>query len=98
MNREIGSYAALLSKYLNGEMAVVDFQRAYLEKFKKEVARFDESTFDLLDTLFGDVDAYTSDQELLEENPSYYLDEEALRLRVVYTMTALQRKLSGSTL
>lgn len=72
-------------------MAVLDFQRAYLEKFKMELTRFDESTFDLLDTLFGDVDAYTSDQELLEENPSYYLDEDALKARVVHAMTALQR-------
>jgi hypothetical protein len=92
MSNAINSYLALLSEFLNGQMGVLDFQSAYLSKFKMETARFDDPTFDLLDRLFGDVDAYTSDQELLAENPSYYLDEDGLRIRVTQALNDLQPK------
>ena len=90
MSNAINSYIELLSEFLSGRMGVLDFQRAYLSKFKMETSRFDDSTFDLLDALFGDVDAYTSDQALLTENPSYYLDEDGLRNRVSQVLNDLQ--------
>lgn len=90
MSDVINSYVKLLSEFLSGEMGAPDFQRAYLRKFKMETERLDDSTFGLLDTLFGDVDAYTSDQELLMENPSYYLDEGGLRNRVAQALNDLQ--------
>ena len=68
----------------------IEFQHAYLGKFKMETERLDDTSFDLLDRLFGDVDAYTSDQGLLDENPSHYLDETCLRTRVEQTLNYLQ--------
>lgn len=92
MNSSINTYVELLSKFLSGQMSVLDFQRAYLSKFKMEAVRFDDSTYGVLDKLFGDIDAYTSDQELLMENPSYYLDEDGLRDRVAQALNDLQPK------
>lgn len=87
-----GTYIELLSAFVNGDMGALDFQRAFLEKFKKEREQFDESTYSLLDSFFGDVDAYTDDQELLGDSPSYYLDEQALRAQASQVMGDLRNR------
>jgi Bacterial self-protective colicin-like immunity len=79
MNAGIESYFHLFSKFLDGAASAHEFQRAYLDKFKNEEVRFDERIYDLLDALFGDVDAFTDDLELLAENPNYYVSEEVLK-------------------
>lgn len=38
-----------------------------------------EPLFEILDGVFGDIDSYTSERELLESNPSFYLSEQDLR-------------------
>ena len=75
-------YAQLLGRFLSSEMSVGAFQKVYLDRFKNETRKLDESLFDLLDGLFGDVDAFTTDSELLAENPAFYLDEARLREKV----------------
>ncbi|MCC8670551.1 colicin immunity domain-containing protein [Xanthomonas arboricola] len=95
MKNRLGTYIDLLSGFVNGNVGALDFQKAYLEKFKKETARLDESIYNLLDAFFGDVDAYTDDQELLRENPSYYLDEKALRARASQVMSDLWNRRSA---
>jgi hypothetical protein len=42
----------------------------------------DEALYELLEGIFGDVDSFTTDQELLAENSDFYLDELQLREKV----------------
>lgn len=74
-------YGSLLGQFLNGEIPVEEFQVTYLDCFKNE-GQLDAPTFRLLDELFGDVDSFTTDQQLLAENPGFYVDEARLREKV----------------
>ena len=82
MSTPAQDYRLLLERYLSGELTVERFQSMYLDRFKTEQQRLDEPLFELLDGLFGDVDSFTKDPELLAENPNFYLDEERLREEV----------------
>lgn len=66
-------------------MPVEEFQAIYLDRFKNE-EQLDEPLFELLDEIFSDVDSFTNDQQLLAENPRFYLDEAGLRERVRVAM------------
>ena len=94
-------YGLLLKRFLNGAISIEAFQRAYLGRFKNERRKLDEDVFDLLDELFGDVDAFTTAPELLSENPGFYLDETALRKKVTQAakrLAELQRVKWGTPL
>lgn len=82
MNEVYVEYRSLLEQFLSGAMPVEEFQMTYLSRFKNEARRMEEPLFELLDGLFGDIDAFTTDPQLLAECPGYYLDEESLRNRV----------------
>ncbi len=75
-------YRMLLNRFIDGSISPEDFQNEYLSRFKNEKRKLDQPLFELLDSLFGDVDAFTSDKELLAENPGFYLDEVALRKKI----------------
>jgi len=83
MSNAYVDYERLLNSFLSGEISADGFQRTYLARFKNEKRILDKSLFELLDELFGDVDAFSSDPTLLAENPTWYLDEIALREKVV---------------
>jgi hypothetical protein len=89
MSKPAQDYRLLLERYLSGELTAEKFQSTYLDRFKTERQRLDEPLFELLDSLFGDVDSYTKDPELLVENPSFYLDEERLREKVRHAVKLL---------
>ena len=82
MKEEIRDYRDLLERFLARELAVEQFQAMYLAIFKNESRRLDEPEFLLLDELFGDVDSFTADPELLAEQPDFYIDEQTLRAKV----------------
>lgn len=84
----LADYVQLIERFLNGEVLVDEFQKAYLDRFKNE-GQLDEPLFELLDELFGDVDSFTTDPQLLAENPSFYLDEAGLRRRILQAMHRL---------
>ena len=62
-------------------MSVEEFQATYLDRFKNE-GQLDEPLFELFDEFFGGVDSFTTDQQILIENPGFHLDEAALREKV----------------
>lgn len=82
-------YGALLNQFLNREISVEEFQERYLELFKNERRQLAEPLFELLDGLFGDIDAFSSDPQLIAEDPEYYLDEISLREKVCAVATRL---------
>lgn len=81
-------YGMLLNRFLEGGISAEEFQCAYLERFKNEERKLGGSLYELLEDLFGDVDSFSTNQELLAENPGFYLDEAALREK---TAQALKR-------
>lgn len=81
MSNPLVDYRLLLEQFLNGAMSVEKFQATYLDRFKNE-GQLDGPLFELLDELFGDVDSFTTDQQLLTEKPGFYLDEAGLREKV----------------
>lgn len=93
MSNALVDYGSLLEQFLNGAMSVEEFQTTYLDRFKNE-GQVEDLLFELLDELFGDVDSFTRDPQLLAENPGLYLDEAGLREKVrsaVNRLSALKR-------
>ena len=89
-------YLELLRAYLIGSMMSVDFQHAYLEKFKSENRTMDQKLFEELDALFADIDAFCQDPVLLAElkqiqPDDWYLDEQALHQRVANTVERIEK-------
>jgi hypothetical protein len=74
-------YKALIQSYLSDEFSSLEFQILYIEKFKNEERLLDDCLFLILDEFFGDVDAYTEDEELLAENSDFYLNKNMFRER-----------------
>jgi Bacterial self-protective colicin-like immunity len=96
MSNTLADYGLLLEKFLSGAISVEEFQATYLDRFKNE-EQLHGPMFELLDELFGDVDSFTTDQQLLNENPGFYLDEVGLRERVRRVANRLSTLKSSST-
>ncbi len=58
------SYVALVNDLLAGKIEPRLFEATYLEKFKSEQIELPEGIFEVLDILFGDVDAYCADPSI----------------------------------
>ena len=84
----IHRYVTLIEAFVLGTISAVEFERKYLDMFKDETESFLSQEFCVLDTLFGDVDAFCADAHLRDEND---LDEVQLKQR---SQQAL-RKLKG---
>ncbi len=86
----IEDYSTLISAFVNGNMASDVFRSTYLAKFKAEQRQLADNLYEELDTLFGDVDAFTKDDVLLASNPVFYINDAELRRRASNALTALQ--------
>ncbi|MRW92598.1 hypothetical protein GJ699_21595 [Duganella sp. FT80W] len=78
MNDVFDRYAALIGLFLSHQLSAQEFSDRFLENFKEETAPMAEPLFLLLDELFGDADSFTTDPDLLAEDPVFYLDEQGL--------------------
>lgn len=72
-------YITLLKKFVTRKITADEFERRFLELYKAETTLMSEKEFQILDKLFGAVDAYCSDPELIED-PLFDIDENGLRL------------------
>ena len=88
MRNSLVDYGLLIEQFLHGAMSVEEFQATYLHRFKNE-GQLDGPMFELLDELFGDVDSFTTDQQLLTVNSGFYLDEAGLREKVQFAASRL---------
>lgn len=82
-------YEDILGRFLEGTISAEEFQRAFLGQFKNENRHLNDQLFELLDGLFSDVDAFTTDPELVAENPRFYLDEAMLREKTSHALKQL---------
>lgn len=91
---EYNDYISLLQRFIQGDLPADEFQLQYLNMFKQETRRLSGPLFELLDRLFGDVDAFCGDlaarKELEATHSGFYLDESELQLRVVQAAEALR--------
>ena len=53
------AYLALITAFVNGQLTADQFESIYVALFKCDPGGRPEAIFDVLDALFGDVDAYT---------------------------------------
>lgn len=88
MSNVIDAYKSLLASFLAGSLSANEFCSVYIDRFKGE-DELSEKVFELLDELFGDVDAFTTDSNLLAPRPDFYLDEAQLRKKVQVALDRL---------
>lgn len=74
----IADYKTLIHDFVEKNIDVTHFEHEYLRMFKNQQGFLPEPTFEILDRLFGDVDAFCSDPALLGNDN---LNEEQLRER-----------------
>jgi len=82
------SYADLIGKYLDKEIDTVTFEKKYLAKFKEDDTIWDDRTFDILNSIFSDLDAFCDDPRLMNELD---LDESQLRVRTTENFQNIKR-------
>jgi hypothetical protein len=79
---DVTEYEIMFYEFLDGDISVSEFQSSYLSKFKGEKRVLGESFYGVLEDVFGCVDSFTLDVELLSQNPNFYLNEMQLRAKV----------------
>ncbi len=72
-------YAVLLRLFVDGNLTADEFEVIFLPLYKNDPTQWPSDLFDVLDTLFADVDAYCSNDDLRAEVRG--LDAEQLRDR-----------------
>ena len=82
------SYLKLIEKYLENSISIDDLINHYFEKFKND-NNINDTEFFILDELFGDLDSFTRDQELLDKKPDFFLNEAALKDKIAIAATRL---------
>jgi hypothetical protein len=79
--------------FLKHSMPVEEFEQRYLAAFKQQAEPLDEECFQILDTLFSDVDAYWAECQPGNES-NFEISEPALRARAKEALAKLERHLS----
>jgi Bacterial self-protective colicin-like immunity len=87
---KLKDYAALINEYLSEKISVLDFEQKYFEMFKMDETLWIGEDFDVLNGLFGDLDAFCYDSTI---RTSEDLDEFQLRNRAEIASEKLKRLL-----
>lgn len=83
----LAPYLALIDAFLAGRISVEAFERQYLDTFLAETRTIPSEPFEMLNELFGDVDAFCGDVQLYR--PGIDLDEGELRDRCSHAVVRL---------
>lgn len=81
MGEPIRNYMQLMDELLSGSIQPAQFQRLYFDHFKRE-GFLEEPVFQVLDALFGAVDAYCADTDLRKELSETTINELELLVEV----------------
>jgi hypothetical protein len=79
MTNPSSPYKALLDLYVNEKLSTEAFCRRYEDAYLSDRTMFEPELYEILNELFYDTDAWTSDPALIAERPSYYLNEVQFR-------------------
>ena len=86
---QLSPYLEVLTSFLSGSIGVSDFETRYLDLFKHDDVIRPEEVFNVLDSLFSDIDAYSpgpADGEI-DEDQLRGSASEAYRLLRTYAQT-----------
>jgi hypothetical protein len=72
----LSAYINLIKSFLNGEIAVADFEKRYMRSFKDDKTRWSETEYTVLNDLFTDLDVFCPNPRLRRSGD---LDEPQLR-------------------
>lgn len=72
-------YRSLIKIFLAGDLTIPEFSTKFLSKFKNKMRNIPNDEFEVLDEIFAYIDSYTTNFELLRDNPKFYLDEAQLK-------------------
>jgi hypothetical protein len=75
-SHDLEPYVDLIRSFLTNQIKSASFEREYLQRFKNDLTRWNPDEYEVLNDLFGDVDAFCSDPDLRSPGD---LDEEQLR-------------------
>lgn len=84
MHRTLDDYILFISRYINKDISVYDFEKGYLEMVKTEKTFFNAPENTIIQSLFGDVDAFCDNPEIANydiNDPFRDIDEEELNKR-----------------
>jgi hypothetical protein len=73
---KLDEYSTLIEAYLSNKIDALSFEREYLAKFKADSTNWSDREFEVLNSIFTDLDAFCSDPSLRDE-----LDIDEFRLR-----------------
>lgn len=65
-------YIDIIKQYLDGFLSIDEYVRLYQEKHLSETREYDPEVFELLDWLFVELEGYTENQQLLNDDPDFY--------------------------
>ncbi len=67
-NIDLLKYKQLIFDFVSGKIPVEEFEPSYLKMAKEEQVIFNNSIYQIIGTLFSDVDAYCGDPELRDDD------------------------------
>jgi hypothetical protein len=88
----LAKYIRLVQSLISREIDPRSFERIYLDLFKNDPTDWSEAEYEVLNDLFGDVDAFCSDPQLCGPDD---LNEDQLRHKAKIALKKLQA-LSGA--
>lgn len=65
--KDIEKYIELISRFVSGDLTILQFEKLYLEMFKNETIIFGGEIYETLNNLFLDIDQYCGIPDLWEE-------------------------------
>jgi len=75
-DHDLIGYIKLIEEFLANNIRPLTFEQKYLEMFKKDETQWLETEYEVLNGLFGDVDAFCADDSLRDADD---LNEQQLR-------------------
>lgn len=84
---QLSEYIRLIKAFLERQIEAQTFERLYLETFKSDATAWSEDEYEVLNDLFGDLDAFCDDPELCGPDD---LTETQLRERAAVALEKLQ--------
>ncbi|QIB75445.1 hypothetical protein G3I44_14750 [Halogeometricum borinquense] len=86
----IQKYITLIQRYTEQDASATEFSLEYLQEFKNEQPGLSEGTYEILQSMFAEAEAYCEDPELRGE---WDIGEEELIQAARETVTKLEQRL-----
>jgi len=86
VQHDLAEYQDIINRFVSGRLGVAEFETGYLRMFKEDSTLWPDAEYEILNDLFGAVDAYCEDPALRQP---FSLDEEQLRAEARDALRAL---------